>query len=79
MTPSPRASRAFPQPTRLLPPPPLLSSDTQIEWVARLVAAFNACLDAYRAAKAWAFSQSALALALLFLAIAIVLRWLGWV
>ena len=39
----------------------------------------NGVLDAYRRAKAWALSQGALIFALLALAVALLLRWLGWI
>jgi hypothetical protein len=46
--------------------------------MARLMGYVNAALAAYRRAKEWVFSQGALAVALLVLIIAVLLKWLGW-
>lgn len=54
-------------------------ADKHLELIARLMAWFNAVLDAYRRAKAWVMSQGGLAVAVLVLLMAVLLRWLGWI
>lgn len=68
------------QPTHPARPPacPAPPADKHLEWIARLMGCVNAVLDGFRAAKAWAMSQGALALAVAVLLLAILLRWLGW-
>ncbi|PSC71444.1 outer envelope 61-like [Micractinium conductrix] len=54
-------------------------SDKHLELIARLMAWVNTVIGAWRTAKAWVMSQGALALALLILLVAVLLRWLGWI
>jgi hypothetical protein len=56
-----------------------ICADKQLELIARLMSYVNAVLNAYRRARDWVFSQGALALAVLVLLAALLLRWLGWV
>lgn len=67
-------------PTDLQPPRPVLppAADKHLELIARVMGWANAALDAYRRAKAFVLSQGGLALAILVLVVALLLRWLGW-
>lgn len=56
-----------------------MRADKQLEVVARLVGWFNAAVAAYQRARAWVLSQGALALAILVLVVAVLLRLLGWI
>lgn len=58
--------------------PVLVSADKHLELMAKLMAWINATIDFYRRAKAWVLSQGALALAVLILVVALLLRWLDW-
>lgn len=53
-------------------------ADKHLELMARLMGWVNAAIDMYRRTKAWVLSQGALALAILVLIVALLLRWLGW-
>lgn len=55
-----------------------MSADKHLEMMAKLMAWINAAIDFYRRAKAWVLSQGALAVAVLVLVVALLLRWLGW-
>lgn len=59
--------------------PYLLPADKHLELIARLMGWFNAVVATYRRAKAWALSQGALALAILVLVVAVLLRLVGWI
>ncbi len=85
---NPCAACNLPQQLQLCTPPALshaattlhlFHADKHLELIARLMGWFNAVVATYRRAKAWALSQGALALAILVLVVAVLLRLLGWV
>lgn len=56
----------------------LLSSDKHLELLSKLMRYYNAAAEAYARFRAWLASNGALALALLIIVIAVLLKWLGW-
>lgn len=54
------------------------ASDTHVELLARLFRYYNRVVAAYQAARAWVASNAVLALGIIVLVLALLLRWLGW-
>ena len=53
-------------------------SDRHLELIAKLMRCYNAVMAAYQQLRAWIVSNGALAVALLVLLLALLLKWLGF-